>query len=1668
MMSTTRCYFDCETRFVSLPWRSCAICLIWFGATASWKTAVGQHLQLDLVGQWGGSNFAVAAQGNYVYAGVGPRVLTFDVSDPERPLLVGRSDVLPDIVRGIALSGDYCYVADGDAGLQILNVADPARPLRIGAMDTGYATNVVVSGAYLFLSGQPGLQIISVANPSAPYAVSNFVSYVWARGVAVSGNYAYLVHDFGFEIVNISDRASPYGMGSMRSPRYAYSVAVAGEYAYVGYDDYQSSDGFVRIINVADPNAPYVVAARRLYSSDRVWALSISGKYVYAGASDGIHIFDVSLANNPVFLKRCNTSGSVFAIDLQGGNAFVATSIGPQGIALDSCTGKTLYETSSCSDIAASGDYIYSVGSIGFAALNIADHMAPYLAGHHELFLYPSDLGIVGNHAYTLSSGGASIYFRASDLAIFDISDPSNPARINEYSDWRYFEAQRIIMSQNLQFIVGRSNATGTPPTCLFISDNTDPLHAVRLWSECSTRPIRDLVVRGNYLYLVRDTFDILNIEKPSSPTIIGTVDRSYSRIDVLGHYAYLVTEEGRLDILDVSKPTLPQILGNCEYGASSYPRTVSATSQYAFIADSGMVHAVNVADPLSPFPIAELATSGSIADMEVHDNSLYLADGSGGLVIVQTSPVTAVLQVSPDVRVIDASGGTAAFAVLNDGGGTMDWIAEMTSDGQWMRVVSSASGVNDGILVVSFDPNPNPESRTSKIHVSAPGALPPSLDVTVVQAGTAPPPQVTHFEFDLITGPYNVNESIPITITAMNANATTASSQVVSDFSGTIIMNANAPCPITQTIPMFFGEAKGEIKCDQNFPDTILTALSSGISGTSNRFTVGAATAPPGSISGHVKVPPAFSHNLQVQVVDGAGTVVRSLDAAPISRAFHDSTVPPGTYTVQALGGPLRSVKRRITVRSQATVSVGPLKLLDPTKPPVLLVGGGAGSTLPGYFVYPSLGKPGDLDRLSIELVDPWGAVWGKLRSTIDPYFTPIDTPWDWRKKIGPDLVRDYIIDAIDEAKSFCDPPCPKVDIVAHSLGNILVRHYIQSPDYRSDIRKYAMCGPANGGANFSYYIWEGGDPIAADKYSGWSWLDLLFPDFYTHTVELAYLAIEKTSAFWFAPGRPRQLVNNEIIRDFIHKNAPGIFDLVPVTPFLQINGSPCFSAGANCSELIKLAKPSKEKERLQSTCTTQDCVKTRIFLSHSEQTFWQIQVDGHSGSCPDVFNCGDASPFSDASALGPPVKVVEGDGTILKSSALFGLGGQVQYDDSEDTNHVNLMNKYADKICTFLNGAECPQSVASAVQNSEIPGSAMSVFVTGRVQAHLTSPANKTSGVRFKDGIIIDEIEDSQVVVTAERASFFVSDPPRGTYSLCLTALPEEVFSIDVDFSNHHGLERERVQGIHHDRPVCVRISLNPDASPAILFDSRVDAPSSVRSVLVDGDARIEWDASGVPGSVIYNVYSRRDEEPKFTLLGSTTETSFHTGHPWNRGGLGKRWHYFVTAKAPDGTESLFNEVVENRLPLVARFSTTTSVGIGPLAVTFSDESLGEVMAWAWDFESDGVIDSTAQNPTVNYTMPGSYTVTLIVGGPEGTDTSIRPGFIRVDPLVPPDPPVPGDFDADFDVDAADLAAFVERMNGPFADPTIAGWHMFDLDPDYDVDLRDFAALENVFTGE
>jgi PKD repeat protein len=67
-----------------------------------------------------------------------------------------------------------------------------------------------------------------------------------------------------------------------------------------------------------------------------------------------------------------------------------------------------------------------------------------------------------------------------------------------------------------------------------------------------------------------------------------------------------------------------------------------------------------------------------------------------------------------------------------------------------------------------------------------------------------------------------------------------------------------------------------------------------------------------------------------------------------------------------------------------------------------------------------------------------------------------------------------------------------------------------------------------------------------------------------------------------------------------------------------------------------------------------------------------------------------------------------------------------------------------------------------------------------------------------------------------------------------------------------------------------------------------------------------------------------------------------------------------------------------------LEADFKTAPTEGLAPLAVDFTNRSIGDYSEMRWDF-GDGVT-STIKNPVHIYTSGGIYTPTMTISGPVG----------------------------------------------------------------------------------
>lgn len=90
----------------------------------------------------------------------------------------------------------------------------------------------------------------------------------------------------------------------------------------------------------------------------------------------------------------------------------------------------------------------------------------------------------------------------------------------------------------------------------------------------------------------------------------------------------------------------------------------------------------------------------------------------------------------------------------------------------------------------------------------------------------------------------------------------------------------------------------------------------------------------------------------------------------------------------------------------------------------------------------------------------------------------------YDWRQENLRSAI-EYLIPAIEQAKQ--STGSNKVDLVTHSMGGVVARAYLESPNlYNDDVDQLIVLGTPNEGAADAYVAWEGG--FFPDR---WNWAE-------------------------------------------------------------------------------------------------------------------------------------------------------------------------------------------------------------------------------------------------------------------------------------------------------------------------------------------------------------------------------------------------------------------------------------------------------------------------------------------------------------------------------------------------------------------------------------------------
>lgn len=503
----------------------------------------------------------------------------WDLTDPSNPIRLGSWDTQYFAWR-ITVDDTFAYVADGLAGIRIINVADPLNPYEVGFCDTlGYCqTGLDAVDTILYVTEFSGLRIFNVAQPSSPYVVGyHNISCV---DVVVIDTVAFVCcGEFGLRIFDVADPSNIQEVG-VCSTR-CYALVLQDSFAYV-----LGHDTTAAIINISDITNPYEVGRCHVPNTNPRNIAVLGMSLCVPAFHDGLRIIDVLNPANPNEITYFPVPDFANNVVLQDDYAYVGDLRGGLRI-LDISNPENSYEVGYYQtpawayevEVYDSLAYVCS-GDSGLRIINIADPADPSEVGYCETSDIAYSVDIVDTIAYVAADD--------SGLRVINISDPANPYEIS------YFD---------------------TPGWAFWVD------------------------VAGSHAYVADcdSGLRIINISDPTSPYEEGfyITPGPAMGVAVADSFAYVANETEGLRIINVADPANPHEVAYIY--TDGWPEGVEVFDSLVIVgAWHGGLRVINVSDPLNPYECGSYGTPGKAVWATMRDDLIYVATGWTGLQIYE------------------------------------------------------------------------------------------------------------------------------------------------------------------------------------------------------------------------------------------------------------------------------------------------------------------------------------------------------------------------------------------------------------------------------------------------------------------------------------------------------------------------------------------------------------------------------------------------------------------------------------------------------------------------------------------------------------------------------------------------------------------------------------------------------------------------------------------------------------------------------------------------------------------------------------------------------------------------------------------------------------------------------------------------------------------------
>jgi hypothetical protein len=468
-----------------------------------------------------------------------------DVSNPAAITQLGSYET-PDSAYDVQVIGSTAYVADYYSGLQVLDVSNPAAITKLGSYDTpGQALGVQVIGSTAYVAdGDSSLRILNVSNPAAITKLGSYDTPGYAERVQVIGSTAY-VADGSLQILDVSNPAAITKLGSYDTPGYPERVQVIGSTAYVA-----AGGSGLQILDLR--GSPLVGTATQGRVGER-YRLEVSAWS--SGLLSVSDIFDLTVARLP---RRVDTS--LHTQSVAPGNSLAL--VWDSDVLFTEVSGAALQLSVTSTNLTRSASLTHTLV------------MRPTFVGSYDAPGYAYDVQVIDSTAYVADW--------ESGLQILNVSNPSVITRLGGRNTPGKASAVQVI---------GTVAYVADGDAGLRILNVSNPAAITKLGSYDTPGSANGVQVIGSTAYVADGSLQVLDVSNPAAITKLGSYDApGLARdVQVIGSTAYVAADNSGLQILDVSNPAVITQRGSYDTPGDARSVQVIGSTAYVADADSGL-----------------------------------------------------------------------------------------------------------------------------------------------------------------------------------------------------------------------------------------------------------------------------------------------------------------------------------------------------------------------------------------------------------------------------------------------------------------------------------------------------------------------------------------------------------------------------------------------------------------------------------------------------------------------------------------------------------------------------------------------------------------------------------------------------------------------------------------------------------------------------------------------------------------------------------------------------------------------------------------------------------------------------------------------------------------------------------------------------------------------